>query len=118
MPHGFNYLFNCTTCGGGCILFITDFYGNELHYGDPLSVLEDFNADLIQIKPNPAETVVTIQNKEQFKINSMRIVNSLGQIEVIENASEINISHLTSGVYILQIELESGDFILKKLIKK
>lgn len=72
------------------------------------------------ISPNPATSNVTISNVEAG--GSVTIVNingSVVQSQSISSSSQtIDISHLTSGVYFVVIEDNSGNSTIEKLLKK
>lgn len=75
----------------------------------------------VGIYPNPANHSITIANNVANNINSVTIINALGQkvfqTKAIDRAEVlINISTLSSGVYIVEIETENK-IIKKKIIK-
>ena len=73
------------------------------------------------IYPNPTDGKLKIDNKE-LKIKSIEIFNTIGQPllsipSIMSPEIEIDISHLTDGLYFLRIKTENG-IITKKLIKE
>lgn len=75
----------------------------------------------IQIVPNPAkEEFMLILNSENLETGKLTIYKLDGQkvgVETIHSRqTKVNISHLTNGVYILQIEI-NGNLFTKRLIK-
>lgn len=75
----------------------------------------DFSIDnLIDLYPNPAESVINLNVPSNFQVQSLNIFNSLGQIvktEVFENDSvipAINISDLKTGTYFVETLTDSG----------
>ncbi|MFA5618911.1 MAG: T9SS type A sorting domain-containing protein [Weeksellaceae bacterium] len=68
------------------------------------------------IYPNPASDVINIATKE--KVKSVEIYSLNGQKIMHTHAAEINVSHLSKGVYILKIHLENGKVKTEKFIKK
>ena len=96
--------------------------GNWSLYGKPefstsLSVSDMFLKDL-KIYPNPVEDVlhISVQNNT---IEQLTVIDGNGRVilEKIDNVELINLSHLPSGLYLLQIKTEKGS-ISKKIIKK
>ncbi|PHR10804.1 MAG: hypothetical protein COA40_13180 [Aequorivita sp.] len=81
----------------------------------PLSV-EDFSKNDFQIYPNPASHFLTIKSKvDNYNFN---IYNSLGQhVNATLSENKIDISNLSSGIYFLKIETETGS-ATKKFIKQ
>ncbi|MBW8049908.1 MAG: T9SS type A sorting domain-containing protein [Cytophagales bacterium] len=72
-------------------------------------ISEDLNESL-KIYPNPAAGMLIIQSNG-IKIESIKLINSLGQIVldvVPEGTNKLDISKLTAGNYIVQIETEKG----------
>lgn len=76
---------------------------------------EFISADLTTIYPNPAKDFLNIACKKEVK--SVEIFNMAGQKILVDNHTEINISHLNKGIYLVRISLESGKTETKKLIK-
>lgn len=70
----------------------------------------------ISIFPNPTIYQLTVQTED--KINSAKITDGTGRtIPVNLNNNTIDVSSLSSGVYLLQIETDKG-FVTKKFIKE
>ena len=70
---------------------------------------ENFNNIQVNVYPNPAENLITIENyADVASLKSLKIVNTLGQtvkqIEPKTNTTQIDISNLSSGIYIIQFE--------------
>ena len=72
----------------------------------------------LKIYPNPVEDVlhISVQNNT---IEQLTVIDGNGRVilEKIDNVELINLSHLPSGLYLLQIKTEKGS-ISKKIIKK
>jgi hypothetical protein len=72
----------------------------------------------IQTSPNPATTQVHITSP--VKLESYTINNTSGtqlQSGVLENDNNIDISQLPQGLYFLQVQLENGQMVTKKLVR-
>jgi hypothetical protein len=86
---------------------------------DRTKVLEIEKNDLenFKITPNPTYGRIAIQSKKTIQLISVH--NTLGQkvITFIPNQKEINISHLSKGIYLLRIQFDDQESILKKIIK-
>ena len=68
------------------------------------------------IFPNPAKDFINIQSDE--KIKSVEIYNLQGQKLITATQKQINISSLSSGIYIVRIEDIENNTITKKIIIK
>ena len=85
------------------------------------TLIEDLN-NAVTIYPNPTYDYVTISSNSQ-EIKSIQINNMVGGNLKIFNIGNnlkqqtLNISDLTTGVYIVAIEVEGNNTITKKLIK-
>lgn len=88
----------------------------------PTASINEFVSDKFQVFPNPATTVVTINNDKQLEVEEVTIYDSLGRVVKSELFSatskvELNIENLASGSYFLHIKTTQGTGV-KKLIKK
>ena len=92
-----------------------------IEYPTIVGVSETAKDENITIYPNPVNDVLFISNRTQ--INSIMVVNSLGQvINTIKVSNqnkpvEINFSSIESGIYFVNILFENGKSITKKVIK-
>ncbi|CAM3910984.1 MULTISPECIES: T9SS type A sorting domain-containing protein [Flavobacterium] len=68
------------------------------------------------IYPNPSTNLINIQSKEV--INRITIYSLDGRKVLETNKKEINISNLDSGIYLVNLQTESGAIGTKKIIKK
>ena len=70
------------------------------------------------IFPNPSDGIISINNISSQKIN-IKVFNTTGELKYKEQniSSEIDLSNLSNGIYILEIEINS-QFYYERLIKK
>jgi hypothetical protein len=70
------------------------------------------------IFPNPSDGIISINNISSQKIN-IKVFNATGELKYKEKniSSEIDLSNLSYGIYILEIEINS-QFYYERLIKK
>ncbi|REG89503.1 FG-GAP-like repeat-containing protein [Winogradskyella sediminis] len=105
----------------GTVDFIADPEINTTHAiieGSALTVIDETLIDLT-VYPNPVEAELTIKTKGDvinkiatiFDVNGKRILN-----QRLKN-NTINVSNLSSGIYILRLESE-GKIIKRKFVKK
>jgi ligand-binding sensor domain-containing protein len=84
-----------------------------------VGIEEKTNANFF-IYPNPASSTITIESK-MYPMQSIKIVDVLGRevyyLQTQNNKTEIDISHLPSGIYILQLQSKSG-IVSKKFVKE
>lgn len=70
------------------------------------------------IFPNPSDGIISINNISSQKIN-IKVFDATGELKYKEQniSSEIDLSNLSNGIYILEIEINS-QFYYERLIKK
>ncbi len=72
----------------------------------------------INIYPNPASENIII---EGLQIGQVEIINLQGQvvknIDILDPKTDIDISKLTDGVYMIKVKMEDGIFV-RKLLKQ
>jgi len=77
----------------------------------------DFDTTIeASVYPNPVSDKLVVQSKSQIK--TLTIFNLLGKQIATTDNSEIEVSKIQSGVYVLLIQTETGDRITKKFIKR
>ncbi len=82
----------------------------------PLSV-NDNSIPEFDVYPNPTDGTIFISSKSI--VSQLDIYNSLGQIMLnISNRNEVDISHLSIGLYYVKIKFENGASGYKKIIKQ
>jgi hypothetical protein len=67
----------------------------------------------VSVFPNPASNTITIETDNRLQISDYRIYNSSGQLifESFNNSNQsyiIDISHLTTGIYTIQLSGAQG----------
>jgi len=72
------------------------------------------------IYPNPATSTITVESKIK-EVQSIKMVDVLGReiyyLPIQNNKIEIDVSHLPSGIYILQLQSKNG-VVSKKFVKE
>ena len=69
----------------------------------------------VKIYPNPVENILYIKNTSELK--SVNLYNSLGQLILQSEEESIDVSQLSKGMYVLQINTSQGTET-KRIIKK
>jgi len=74
----------------------------------------------IVIYSNPAQNELNITCKDFYNINKIEIFNSLGKrlISFSDYQNKIDISNLSTGLYLVNTYFINGSIITKKLMKK
>lgn len=74
-------------------------------YNNSVLANETFSIDQFKIYPNPATTVLNIENQDTIDIVKIKIINLLGETILTEtsNFQTISIDNLTAGMYILEV---------------
>jgi len=82
-----------------------------------LSIGENLIFDL-KIYPNPTTGIVTISNEDNLTIDKIEVFDIVGKTvaTISENTSQVDISHLSNGIY--NFKIYSGDIIFQKKIIK
>lgn len=93
-----------------------DVYFTKLGWPGVVLSTDSFLAQDVKLYPNPVKDILTISSTNDIK--SYTIYNSLGQmVGSGKIQANINFSYLSNGVYILNLEGESG-VLSKKIIKE
>ncbi|WP_123868119.1 T9SS type A sorting domain-containing protein [Chryseobacterium lactis] len=110
----FNFAINTFTINGNTTVVKSISYPEA---GSLSTVDLEGQKEGISVFPNPSADLITLTSKEDLK--KITITSLDGKVVLTTwNASNINISKLPKGVYILQGELKNGSSISKKIIKK
>ncbi len=86
-------------------------------FGAPLGVAEFFNNELsFSIYPNPTQNVLNVRLTEAFE---QAIIYNLMGAKILESTStNINVSHLASGMYLIKVKDNNGGIATKRFIKQ
>lgn len=79
---------------------------------------EEFSieANSVKVYQNPATSVLNIESNKT--IRQIRVFNVLGK-EILKTTDKIlNVSQLTSGVYVVEVEIDNNQMVIKRFIKK
>ncbi|MBL4668176.1 MAG: T9SS type A sorting domain-containing protein, partial [Flavobacteriales bacterium] len=82
-----------------------------------VGVNEESTAQSFSIYPNPVNSQLNIKSEE--KIETITIMDIMGKTleTIVTPNSTINVSHLTKGIYFLQIQMDNR-LVSKKFIKE
>ncbi len=88
---------------------------------DETTALESGLTHLLEVYPNPAQDQVRVQLQEITALG-IQLRNTIGQT-VLERRSSfqqtnLNLSHLATGIYLLTVETEQGEITRKLLIER
>jgi hypothetical protein len=84
---------------------------------EPLNTNEFDTETALRIYPNPTSGKLAIDSS--LSIEQVQVYNMAGQaVGRFENASEIDLSNYTSGIYLFQIYGSDGSVTLEKVVKK
>ncbi len=88
---------------------------------DALGINDNF-FQRINIYPNPVNNILYIDNYDlRFTNNDLQIIDITGktvqQLKISNQQSSINVSHLLTGIYFLQLQNNSSTILTKKIIK-
>ena len=90
-------------------------FGND--FTNQLLSIEDVLINSIKLHPNPVSETLQISSNE-IQLSSIEILSLQGKVLTteIDNLQEINLSHLSSGVYFIKLISEENS-VIKKIIK-
>ncbi len=94
-------------------LFVVDISGNIYRIVDAtIAGVEDTNAAEFTLVPNPAKNTVSLE-LDFGTIESLEVTDLTGAVIISEenisnNNHQLNISHLTAGLYLVSIQTDSG----------
>lgn len=97
----------------------TESYGQAEDYTLTVSEslgTEDFAKNNFKIYPNPTTGISNIQT--DLEIENIAIYNQIGQLISNQKATQLDLSNVASGIYMIQINFENGQKATKKIIKK
>ena len=83
--------------------------------------VDSFDGSIFSISPNPANDFVNISNSDNIKVSSVKITDLNGRVVKQNNFDsvsdiKINVSDLSSGIYMMNINSNEGS-VTKKIIK-
>lgn len=83
--------------------------------------LNDFNKNGLSFYPNPAKTEIFIKNTTQTALSEVRIFDLTGKLVVVKSVENtetpsVNISDLSSGIYMIAVQDLSGNKYQSKLV--
>ena len=112
------YQISIDTTGNVMTVTVVDFDGCGSTNQFTVTSLTEEDPQEIKIYPNPASTEVYIDlTGYNEQIENLRLVSINGQVLIQSGKADlINVSALSEGVYILQIELAGGEQISKKVL--
>jgi hypothetical protein len=108
----FPYVNKILTITSGSTIRSTFDYNNVLSINDVPNV-KQFN---VSVFPNPSQDYITVKSSET--ITNVEIYSALGKEVMSTTLKTINISELSSGIYLMNISLNSGNKVVRKLVKK
>lgn len=75
-----------------------------------LGINENKLLDAISVYPNPVDSVLNVKNASNLSNASFRIINILGKTVIQSKGlnDSVDVSHLSSGMYILSVNSEEG----------
>ena len=75
-------------------------------------------SDLVKIYPNPASTIIHLNFKEPTIKFEFKLIDEIGNVVLVANQKDINISSLPNGLYVIYLQTEKWNTSQKILINK
>jgi len=80
------------------------------------------DSDKIEVYPNPVNDRINLELEDDLHPESLELFNALGQrmiySEIQESKTDINVSRLAEGIYLLKVQTEEGIGTKRVLIKR
>lgn len=77
---------------------------------------EDFAKNSFQVYPNPTSDIVNIQTA--LEVKNIAVYNQIGQQIFNQKATQLDLSNVASGIYMIQIDFANGQKATRKIIKR
>ena len=74
--------------------------------------------DNVSVYPNPAQDDIHIGLPDGEALRQVNLYNALGVHVHSANTLQLDIGHLPSGTYIMEIETKAGERVVKRIIVK
>lgn len=109
-PTQCKFAFRYFVTNGGPSGISSDQIGVDTFSVDTTLATDSFFANNFSVGPNPANDVVYINAKNNAIINSIEITDINGRVvkNINDSVSQLNVSDLNSGIYLLKIKNENG----------
>ncbi|MBP2618327.1 T9SS type A sorting domain-containing protein [Chryseobacterium jejuense] len=70
----------------------------------------------VDVYPNPVKGILTL--KSDSMIERVKMFNAVGQsVEALFTDNKINMNNLPSGLYMIELKLKNGEYVVKKIMK-
>lgn len=76
-----------------------------------------FLEEIVSVYPNPVNDIANI-SAGSLGIKAVTVANTLGQIVYTGTTDKIEMSQLQAGIYIVKVEFDNNQSVVKKIIKK
>ena len=89
----------------------------EFEIDGVLNIEEEQLIDKIKIYPNPVDTTLKITLTTENKLELVEFYDLTGKVVFLSKKHTVNISHLSSGVYLVKLRTTKG-ILTKRIVKK
>ena len=94
-------------------------YIDNLKINDEVLAVNDLTKANINLYPNPVKDILKLTLPNGEKAATIEVYNTIGQkVSESGNVDEINLNHLKSGVYIINLKNNKGKTYTSKIIKQ
>jgi hypothetical protein len=97
---------------------------NGLGFWTTLSLDEFLDASQIVLYPNPTQSIITLENLSQHDITGIEVfdtfgrrVNTFNNLDIVDK-TQLDLSALTSGMYLFKVFDDANRFVTQKVIIK
>jgi hypothetical protein len=78
---------------------------------------KDFLENVVSVYPNPVNDIVNITADNQV-IKAVTVTNTLGQTVYTGTTDKVDMSKLQTGIYIVRVDFDNNQSVVKKIMKK
>lgn len=75
----------------------------------------NFSKSTFKLYPNPTSSILNIES--DLEIKNSQIYNQIGQMVLETKSKTIDLSSLTTGIYLIQTQFENGTFRTERIVK-
>lgn len=86
--------------------------------GDVMGINEDVFANQIKVFPNPTSNKINVSTPQNGEVKTINVYDLAGRlVSVFKNSSTVDVSHLKSGSYLMEISFDNGSNFIRKFMK-
>ena len=85
---------------------------------NPVNTTSLIDTVVLRLFPNPVKDELWIEIQSSEQLTQVKLFEPGGKLLLSSNAAQLNLSALESGLYYIRIQLEGGNQLVRKIVKK